>query len=46
MPALASAATEILVDQKSFRLAARARAKEILNVDTMVDKYLKILLED
>ena len=46
VPALAKAATEILVGQESFRLAARARAEELLSVDKMVDEYLKVLLED
>ena len=46
VPALAEAAAKILVDQESFRSAARARAEEILSVDKMVDKYLKILLGD
>ena len=46
VPTLAKAAAEILVGQSQFRSAARARAEEILNVDKMVDEYLKVLLED
>jgi glycosyltransferase involved in cell wall biosynthesis len=46
VPSLARAATEILVDQGSFRSAARRRAEKFLNVDRMVDEYLKVLLED
>ena len=46
VPALATAATEILGYQEKFRSAARARAEETLNVDQMVDGYLKALLED
>ena len=44
VPALTSAAAEILVGQGSFRSAARARAEELLSLDKMVDEYLKILL--
>jgi glycosyltransferase involved in cell wall biosynthesis len=46
VPTLAIAATEILGDQERFRPAARARAEETLNVEKMVDGYLKVLLED
>ncbi len=46
VPALTSAAAEVLVGQESFRSAARARAEELLGVDKMVDEYLKILLGD
>lgn len=45
VPALVNGATEILVEQDRFRIAARARAEELLNVDTMVDRYLQILLK-
>ena len=45
VPALAEAAAKILVDQASFRFAARARAEELLSVDKMVDEYLKVLLD-
>ena len=44
IPSLAKAASEILVDQERFRLAARVRAEESLGVDKMVDNYLEILL--
>jgi len=46
IPGLGRAATEILVDQKRFRNAARARAKAHLALDKMVDEYLGILLEE
>ena len=46
VPALADAAAEILADQERFRAAARARAEEILSVDTMVEAYLKVLLDN
>jgi len=46
VPALARAAAEVLVEQTSFRSAARARAERFLNVDRMVDEYLKVLLEE
>jgi glycosyltransferase involved in cell wall biosynthesis len=45
VPALAQAAIEILQNQEQFRKAARARAEDLLNVDKMVDAYLKILLD-
>ena len=43
--ALAQAAKEILREQERFRIAARARAAELLSLDKMVDEYLKVLLE-
>jgi glycosyltransferase involved in cell wall biosynthesis len=46
MAALAKAAGEVLGEQKRFRSAARARAEELLSLNKMVDKYLKVLLED
>jgi glycosyltransferase involved in cell wall biosynthesis len=46
VPALASAAIEVLQNQEQFRKAARARAKELLSVDKMLDAYLKILLDN
>ncbi len=45
IPALALAAAEILQDNDRFRRAARARAESLLGLDTMVDAYLKVLLE-
>lgn len=45
VPALVEPALEILNDQPRFRRAARARAEAALGVDTMVDEYLKALLE-
>jgi glycosyltransferase involved in cell wall biosynthesis len=46
VPALAQAATEILQEQERYRKAARARAEERFGLDTMVDEYLKVLLEN
>jgi glycosyltransferase involved in cell wall biosynthesis len=46
VPALSRVAIEILQNQERFRSAARARAEELLSVDTMVDAYLKILLDN
>jgi glycosyltransferase involved in cell wall biosynthesis len=43
--ALVEPALEILGDQARFRSAARARAEAALGVDTMVENYLKVLLE-
>ncbi|HEY5902489.1 MAG TPA: hypothetical protein VIU39_08045, partial [Anaerolineales bacterium] len=45
IPALASAAAEILTDQPRFRSAARARARDALGLDRMVEAYLKVLLD-
>ncbi len=45
-PALADAASRILQDPLPFRQAARARAESALGLDSMVDHYLKALLED
>lgn len=45
IPALAAAAAEILRDESRFRAAARAEAEEHLGLDTMMDGYLKALLE-
>ena len=42
--ALAQAAAEILQDQGRFRKAARLRAEEAFGLDTMVDRYLEVLL--
>ena len=44
LPALAAAAAEILPDQPCFRIAARARAVEAFSLETMVDRYLDVLL--
>ncbi len=44
IPALAQAAAEILQDQARFRMAARQRAEEAFGLDTMVDRYLDVLL--
>ena len=46
VPALAKAAIDVLQNQDRFRPAARARAKEILGLDKMVDDYLRFLLSD
>jgi glycosyltransferase involved in cell wall biosynthesis len=44
LPSLARAAAEILQDNPHFRLSARRRAEEAFNLDTMVDRYLDVLL--
>ncbi len=44
LPALAGAAAEILQDNAHFRAAARQRAMEAFGLDSMVEKYLQILL--
>jgi len=44
--ALAEAAVEILLDQERYRAAARARAESAFDLDTMVDAYLEVLLDD
>jgi glycosyltransferase involved in cell wall biosynthesis len=44
LPALVSAASEILADQPHFRQAARARAEAAFGLDPMVDAYLEVLL--
>ena len=43
--ALADATAEVLDDQPRFRSAARERAETLLDVEHMVDEYLKVLLE-
>jgi glycosyltransferase involved in cell wall biosynthesis len=45
IPALADAAVEVLDDQTRFRVAARERAETVFNVEKMVDKYLKLLID-
>jgi glycosyltransferase involved in cell wall biosynthesis len=45
VPALAEAATVILLDQERFRTAARARAEKLLSLEKMMNEYLKVLLE-
>lgn len=45
VPALAAAATEVLLEQPRFRKSAREQAEVRFDVDTMVDEYLKVLLE-
>jgi glycosyltransferase involved in cell wall biosynthesis len=44
LPALAGAAVEIQQNNMHFRAAARQRAEEAFGLDTMVDKYLQVLL--
>lgn len=41
---LVDAAQQILRQQDSFRRAARARAEESFGLDTMVDRYINVLL--
>ena len=45
IPALATAAVEVLEDQTRFRNSARQRAEAVFGLDKMVDEYLKVLLE-
>lgn len=45
VPGLALAAAEILRDRPRFSRAARAHAEKALGLETMVDGYLKVLLE-
>jgi glycosyltransferase involved in cell wall biosynthesis len=42
--ALAETAAEVLQDQPVFRKSARERAESALDVEKMVDEYLKVLL--
>jgi glycosyltransferase involved in cell wall biosynthesis len=44
LPALADAAEEILRNQKYFREGARRHAVENLDIETMTEKYLDVLL--
>jgi glycosyltransferase involved in cell wall biosynthesis len=44
LPALAEAAAEILQNNVHFRRSARRRAEEAFSLDTMVDRYLDVLL--
>jgi glycosyltransferase involved in cell wall biosynthesis len=44
--ALAESAWEVLSKQEPFRAAARKRAESVLGLDSMVDSYLKVLLDD
>jgi glycosyltransferase involved in cell wall biosynthesis len=44
LPALASAAAEMLGDNDRFRQAARRRAEDALGLDAMVQHYLDVLL--
>ena len=44
LPALADAARQVLNDQPRFRAAARQRAESAFGLDTMVEKYLDVLL--
>jgi len=44
LPALAEAAAEILQNNTHFRRSARRRAEEAFSLDTMVDRYLDVLL--
>ena len=46
IPALASAAAQVLHDRQRFSAAARAQAEKALGLDRMMDGYLKALLED
>ena len=44
IPALASAAAEVLDHESRFRTFARERAEKLFDVENMVDEYLKVLL--
>ena len=46
LQALAEAAKIVLNKQNEYRLAARSQAERFLNVDKMVESYLKVLLDD
>jgi glycosyltransferase involved in cell wall biosynthesis len=46
IPALAQAAYDILKNQPRFSRSARSHAESALGLDSMVDAYLKVLLED
>ncbi len=45
IPSLADAAEEVLRDNERFRKSARERAESVFGLDTMVDDYLKVLLD-
>jgi glycosyltransferase involved in cell wall biosynthesis len=45
IPSLADAAEEVLRDNDRFRKSARERAESVFGLDTMVDEYLKVLLD-
>lgn len=45
IPGLAQAALEILRNQEGFRAGARRQAEAALGLDSMVEGYLKVLLE-
>jgi glycosyltransferase involved in cell wall biosynthesis len=44
LPTLVEAATEIIDNQERFRTSARSRAEEAFGLDTMVKRYLDVLL--
>jgi glycosyltransferase involved in cell wall biosynthesis len=44
IPALAEAATQVLLDQPLFRKSAREKAESAFDVEKMVDEYLNVLL--
>lgn len=44
IPAMASAAVEIINNQERMRPAARKQAEDLFALDTMVDKYLQVLI--
>jgi glycosyltransferase involved in cell wall biosynthesis len=44
IPILVEAARAVLTDQDRYRPAARARAEEAFGLDTMVERYLSVLL--
>jgi glycosyltransferase involved in cell wall biosynthesis len=44
LPALVEAAVEVLQNNGHFRVAARQRAEQAFGLDTMVERYLDVLL--
>jgi glycosyltransferase involved in cell wall biosynthesis len=44
IPALAEAATQVLLDQPLFRKSAREKVESAFDVEKMVDEYLNVLL--
>lgn len=44
IPILVEAARAVLLNQERYRLAARARAEEAFGLETMVERYLSVLL--
>jgi glycosyltransferase involved in cell wall biosynthesis len=45
VPGLVEGAIEVLEDQRRFRAGARARAEAAFDLERMVDRYIKVLLD-